>query len=246
MQQQNISPTQRPITPSRSKTPSYAYGGAAPKKKRTENGLIITELLWNMRLFSSGSIGLTLAKDTAQDERYRSIKQGWEASQPGRSTKARDSRDAFLKAQVSTSTRNSDMNLSVPDAEMVNYTEWRVKKTEGFREFQKAMDERFGSGLSSAKDSRVYQMNAFQQVMQENVDIARKLNDERGSYRKFLKDITDVGLVPTVATNANGRQTAPIIEQQPASLVVDQKQQDEEALNAAPSAVDSKKKKPKK
>jgi hypothetical protein len=180
-----------------------------------------------------------LTKDTTQEERYKAVKFGWETTQPGRSTKARDSREAYLKSQASTSARNSDISLNIPDLDVLNYPEWRAKKMEAYQEFQKSMNERFNGGLLTVKKSREFQLNTYQQINQENFDISRKIGEERASYRKFLKDASDgLSLAPAISVRQQ-----PAVDQ-PVVVTTEPKQPEDDLLAAPTDNTKNNKKKP--
>ncbi|KAJ3302382.1 hypothetical protein HDV03_005023 [Kappamyces sp. JEL0829] len=55
------------------------------------------EFTWNLRLISSDGATVLVSKDTEKEDRYRAIKEGWEAASPGRMNKAKEHRDFFVK-----------------------------------------------------------------------------------------------------------------------------------------------------
>ncbi|KAI8853937.1 hypothetical protein BC829DRAFT_439713 [Chytridium lagenaria] len=52
---------------------------------------------WRLRLISPDSASLIVSRDTEKEDRYKAIKDSWEASHPGRAAKAREARDSYLK-----------------------------------------------------------------------------------------------------------------------------------------------------
>ncbi|KAJ3113426.1 hypothetical protein HDU96_003399 [Phlyctochytrium bullatum] len=52
---------------------------------------------WRLRLISPEVSSLMVSRDTEKEDRYRAIKDSWEASHPGRSAKAREARESYLK-----------------------------------------------------------------------------------------------------------------------------------------------------
>lgn len=56
------------------------------------------EPTWKLRIISSDSSSMVVMKDTEKEDRFRSIKESWESSQPGRSMRANEVRDAYLRS----------------------------------------------------------------------------------------------------------------------------------------------------
>ena len=54
-------------------------------------------LQWNMKVFSSDAIAVV--KDTDKEDREKALKESWEKNEPGRSEKAKRSREVFLIKQ---------------------------------------------------------------------------------------------------------------------------------------------------
>ncbi|KAJ3309415.1 hypothetical protein HDV04_006156 [Boothiomyces sp. JEL0838] len=55
------------------------------------------EFLWTLRLISTDTANVIVLKDTEKEDRYKSIKESWEAAAPGRMNRARDNRETYLK-----------------------------------------------------------------------------------------------------------------------------------------------------
>jgi hypothetical protein len=52
---------------------------------------------WSLRVVSSESIPLQIQKDTEKEDRYKAIKESWEAAAPGRMNKAKEVREQYLR-----------------------------------------------------------------------------------------------------------------------------------------------------
>ncbi|TPX58755.1 hypothetical protein SpCBS45565_g07927 [Spizellomyces sp. 'palustris'] len=52
---------------------------------------------WRLRIISTDTASLGVARDTEKEDRYRAIKDSWETAQPGRAARAREARDTYLK-----------------------------------------------------------------------------------------------------------------------------------------------------
>ncbi|KAJ3025851.1 UNVERIFIED_CONTAM: hypothetical protein HDU68_006577 [Siphonaria sp. JEL0065] len=52
---------------------------------------------WKLRIISTDTASLIVVKDTEKEDRYKMIKDSWEANQQGRSARAREARDQYLK-----------------------------------------------------------------------------------------------------------------------------------------------------
>ncbi|KAI8609212.1 LD-carboxypeptidase-domain-containing protein [Chytriomyces sp. MP71] len=55
------------------------------------------DLAWKLRIISTDTASLIVVKDTEKEDRYKMIKDSWEASQQGRAARAREAREAYLK-----------------------------------------------------------------------------------------------------------------------------------------------------
>ncbi|KAJ1560371.1 hypothetical protein HK405_007341, partial [Cladochytrium tenue] len=77
---------------------------------------------WRLRVFLSDPSVLTIAKDTEKEDRYKMIKDSWEATQPGRAARAREAREAYLK-QLESGAVKPVAFLVPPAAESINSTE---------------------------------------------------------------------------------------------------------------------------
>ncbi|KAJ3076534.1 hypothetical protein HDU98_002522 [Podochytrium sp. JEL0797] len=101
----------RPSSRGSVKTPSSATPNKAKKKQSAGTGGATAgsatssepptsagpDLFWKLRIISTDTASLTVVKDTEKEDRYKMIKDTWEASQPGRSAKAREARESYLK-----------------------------------------------------------------------------------------------------------------------------------------------------
>ncbi|KAI9208034.1 uncharacterized protein BJ171DRAFT_636543, partial [Polychytrium aggregatum] len=56
------------------------------------------EPAWKLRLITADPGSLVVVKDTEKEDRYKAIKDSWEAAQPGRAAKAREARESYLKS----------------------------------------------------------------------------------------------------------------------------------------------------
>jgi hypothetical protein len=56
------------------------------------------EFSWQLRIISTDSSTISISKDTEKEDRYKSIKDSWEASNPGRFLRSKEIRDSYLKA----------------------------------------------------------------------------------------------------------------------------------------------------
>jgi hypothetical protein len=103
--------------------------------------------MWKLRLISTDTASLAVAKDTEKEDRYKLIKDSWESAQPGRATKARESRDQYLKqvetgaikpvvmvppsAEPMTSKMKMRSNLNIAKGYEVVYKPWTILKDTG-------------------------------------------------------------------------------------------------------------------
>ncbi|TPX33926.1 hypothetical protein SmJEL517_g03360 [Synchytrium microbalum] len=55
--------------------------------------------LWKLRIFLTEPGSAITSKDTEREDRQKAIKDAWEAAQPGRSTRAKELREGYLKQQ---------------------------------------------------------------------------------------------------------------------------------------------------
>jgi hypothetical protein len=76
-------------------TNSAGMAGAGLGPNSTQNSE--NELFWTLRLITTDNASIIISKDTEKEDRYKAIKDSWEASAPGRIAKARDLRDNYLK-----------------------------------------------------------------------------------------------------------------------------------------------------
>ncbi|RKO89162.1 hypothetical protein BDK51DRAFT_27801, partial [Blyttiomyces helicus] len=58
---------------------------------------VSNEPSWKLRIVSTDTASLSVARDTEKEDRYRAIKDSWEAAQPGRAARGREARDGYLK-----------------------------------------------------------------------------------------------------------------------------------------------------
>lgn len=70
--------------------PNNQQGAAAPVNADLD-------FTWKLRLVSSDGTNVVVSKDTEKEDRYKAIKESWEAAVPGRMNRARENRDNFLK-----------------------------------------------------------------------------------------------------------------------------------------------------
>ncbi|KAJ3193292.1 hypothetical protein HK101_005088 [Irineochytrium annulatum] len=78
-------------------SPSVA-DAASPAAAQAPSGSPVSDpLTWKLRLISTDAASLIVARDTEKEDRYKAIKDGWEAAQPGRAAKAKEAREAYLK-----------------------------------------------------------------------------------------------------------------------------------------------------
>ncbi|KAJ3209813.1 hypothetical protein HDU82_000053 [Entophlyctis luteolus] len=98
----------RPSSRGGGKLPSSASPAKAKKKLSAGAGIhpIIADAaaanmaldpIWKLRIVSTDAATLAIVKDTEKEDRYKMIKDSWEANQTGRCAKAREARDAYLK-----------------------------------------------------------------------------------------------------------------------------------------------------
>lgn len=89
--------------------------GSARKKKPTSGGPVAisedptsakqssvllptgSEPVWKLRVITTDTSNVVVAKDTEKEDRFRAFKESWETMQPGRSVRARDAREAYIK-----------------------------------------------------------------------------------------------------------------------------------------------------
>lgn len=187
-----VSSASRPITPGRMRTPSTIQVPTM-KKKRTDAGLFVTELQWDLRLISSGQLTCTLIKDTSQEERFKSIKQQWETSQSGRLLRAKESRETFVKNLSFPLPRSQEADSHHhplhQQQQLSNYAEWHEQKTLQFHQFQQELVKSRSEEHKRANAAREAQLEAIQRLVQETADLNRKVYDERAAYRRYIKDL---------------------------------------------------------
>lgn len=87
-------------TPAASVTPSQA---SAASNAAAIQGAIqptepaVPEFTWHARYISTDNSSMIIVKDTEKEDRYRAIKESWEANAPGRANKAKELRETFGK-----------------------------------------------------------------------------------------------------------------------------------------------------
>lgn len=81
-----------------------ANGSAAAATGNSSDDILSSSLatsgpivFYNLRLVSLGNAVISLSKDTEREDRLKQVKEAWEVKQPGRSARARELREAFLK-----------------------------------------------------------------------------------------------------------------------------------------------------
>ncbi|KAL7750650.1 hypothetical protein RI367_003992 [Sorochytrium milnesiophthora] len=70
---------------------------ATTQQQAAAPAVAAVDLVWRLRMISSEAQGVYVFKDTEKEDRYRATKESWESGQPGRSAKARDAREQYLK-----------------------------------------------------------------------------------------------------------------------------------------------------
>ncbi|KAJ3017440.1 hypothetical protein HKX48_003542 [Thoreauomyces humboldtii] len=85
------------LAPSSAKEAPANMGGSTGSDDRPP----ASELTWHLRIISTDSASLAVARDTEKEDRYRAVKDSWETTQAGRAARAREARDLYLK-QVET------------------------------------------------------------------------------------------------------------------------------------------------
>ena len=94
----------------------------APDEKAASTTAII-DTPWKLRIISTDTVSMTVVKDTEKEDRYRAIKESWESAQPGRSARAYDIRDAYLKSVDNNSIQPIFMTLN-PGSDF-KYKPWK-------------------------------------------------------------------------------------------------------------------------
>ncbi|KAJ3161058.1 hypothetical protein HDU86_007677 [Geranomyces michiganensis] len=92
-------------TASAKKKRSATVSGSAPsgivpanvKESVSEDKPSTSELTWRLRMISTDVASLAVARDTEKEDRYRLVKDSWEASQQGRAARAREAREQYQK-----------------------------------------------------------------------------------------------------------------------------------------------------
>ncbi|KAJ3402871.1 hypothetical protein HDV05_008193, partial [Chytridiales sp. JEL 0842] len=77
----------------------------AALSKDRPNDVAVLEPAWKLRVICTDNATLSIAKDTEKEDRYKLLKDSWEAAQPGRAAKAKEAREVFLKGVDSGSIR---------------------------------------------------------------------------------------------------------------------------------------------
>ncbi|KAJ3145718.1 hypothetical protein HDU89_006953 [Geranomyces variabilis] len=79
---------------------SAAAAGMVPanaKDSASEDRPTTSELVWKLRMISTDVASLAVARDTEKEDRYRTVKDSWEAAQQGRAARAREAREQYQK-----------------------------------------------------------------------------------------------------------------------------------------------------
>ncbi|KAJ3052493.1 hypothetical protein HDU99_008167, partial [Rhizoclosmatium hyalinum] len=101
-----VSDANRPTSRGGKPAPSSASPSKAKKKQSAGPGAVEATSpagpvepiwMWKLRVISTDTTSLIVVKDTEKEDRYKMIKDSWEANQPGRAAKARESRDQYLR-----------------------------------------------------------------------------------------------------------------------------------------------------
>lgn len=85
------------------------------------------EPAWHLRIISTDTASLAVARDTEKEDRHRAIKDSWEAAQPGRAARARESREAYLR-QVESGTIRPIVITGI-GGKNVPYKPWTIHGT---------------------------------------------------------------------------------------------------------------------
>lgn len=96
MSASSVRPTSGAQTPSTEKTRRLTSGD---KKKAASRLDAINERKWKLRVISSGTSSVLLAKDTEREERLKALKEGWEIANPGRLVRAKELRDNYNRGE---------------------------------------------------------------------------------------------------------------------------------------------------
>ncbi|KAI8821854.1 uncharacterized protein EV422DRAFT_619596 [Fimicolochytrium jonesii] len=127
-------------------------GGGSAGGSSADDRQTYSELVWRLRLISTDTASLVVARDTEKEDRFRAVKDSWEAAQQGRAARAREARDSYLK-QVEAGTVRPVVITGV-GGENVPYKPWTIHGTRAASRLAvRPRESKFGSSVSMARPS---------------------------------------------------------------------------------------------
>jgi hypothetical protein len=192
---------------------STAKKKATPTDTLTGNALAnIGEVHWKLRLVNSEGCHATWVKDIEQEERYRRMKEKWETHDPGRGTKARESRESFVKAvqegtklmtSLPSSSTSTDIS-AVPHGKPIE-TDYGAFLSQLKTEYGKIHD-----ATMAAKQDQLSPLTSLAEHTQASYIL---VDEQRSTYRKLLSEREPV----KPATAADEMKGDPSLEESSAS-----------------------------
>ena len=85
-------------TPQMTKSTLSRTLSSAGKKKKPDQQHV-SDWKWKLRVISSGTASVVMTKDTEKEDRYKAMKDAWEAANPGRLVRAKELRDSYLRGE---------------------------------------------------------------------------------------------------------------------------------------------------
>ena len=131
---------------------------------------------WTLRVFSTDT--LALAKDTDKEDKEKALKASWETTEPGRSDKAKKSRQRFLLERR----KKEGEEIAEDEQELLN--EQRQRGNKGKEEVVVDPKAKGGKGAPAKKEDK-------KAPVEEEVKVERKLPDPTGHVNDQIKGFFD-------------------------------------------------------
>jgi hypothetical protein len=181
---------------------SSVAGSAKKKKAATPSGIEektpnFNEPSWHLRIVSIDTASMIVQRDTEKEDRYKAAKDAWESSQPGRSARAQEIRNMYVKAVESSIVQP----IVIPDASSQSGCKpWTILKPPVVVQdtATKPMTAKSPSSLNViAEDGWATIQEERRQKLQEELSIfedlraARKSEKDKRLSQNVLRDILE-------------------------------------------------------
>lgn len=141
-------------------------------------------VMWKLRFSSTETASLDITKDTEQDDRFKKVKDQWEQKQPGRISKARESREQFYKGKA-----DDKPSAAVP---IVSLEYIKTMQTlPDYKTFVTNMRDTLSHQKEGLQVAKTTQFAPFLQLSEQNKQSMEVELNEKTQYQKMVREFKE-------------------------------------------------------